>query len=367
MEGKTEEKQEKKKLLTVENKTNLWNTTKGIVAMLLTVVCITTSGTTVQLLQRTVPDFELNAFRSAAGLCLYALVFLFKLEWPGIPRSEIVAVSVSTMLGSVTPLLFYISVTFLPLTSSVTLEVTSGMVTGIPLFAIFLEEKITVKRLLFASLCVFGVILVTQPGFIFNKKESKLGGEEIFRSAENFTNVSNSMQHVNENNSTNGVSNKVDNNSNTIFVYLGYCLAIMSGLAVLANLILIKKYTYLHKNINHVLFWQFGTGTLLSLIIVAIFEKPIALTKLIPIGLVLCHSLGYTIHWPLYLYSCRHISANTVNILWSTPVVFSLVMQYTALSHVNPGHRNWMEVVGVVLVLLGSSLGSLWELLKSKE
>ena len=47
----------------------------------------------------------------------------------------------------------------------------------------------------------------------------------------------------------------------------------------------------------------------------------------------------------------------------STQVVFMLIAQYTVLSSILPGHRNWMEVVGVIVALLGSSLSSLLEIL----
>ena len=40
-----------------------------------------------------------------------------------------------------------------------------------------------------------------------------------------------------------------------------------------------------------------------------------------------------------------------------------LVAQYTVLSSILPGHRNWMEVVGVVLVLIGCSMSSILKII----
>ena len=42
-----------------------------------------------------------------------------------------------------------------------------------------------------------------------------------------------------------------------------------------------------------------------------------------------------------------------------------LIAQYTVLP-ILPGHRNWIEIVGVVLVLFGLTLGSILELYRSK-
>ena len=50
----------------------------------------------------------------------------------------------------------------------------------------------------------------------------------------------------------------------------------------------------------------------------------------------------------------------------STQVAFMLIAQYTVLSSVLPGHRNWMEVVGVILVLMGSGASSVFEMFKNR-
>ena len=44
-----------------------------------------------------------------------------------------------------------------------------------------------------------------------------------------------------------------------------------------------------------------------------------------------------------------------------------LIAQYTVLSPILPGHRNWMEVVGVVLVLIGCSMSSILEIIGLRE
>ena len=84
-------------------------------------------------------------------------------------------------------------------------------------------------------------------------------------------------------------------------------------------------------------------------------------------AMVTFHSLSYAAFWPLYIYAPKYISGNTVTAIVSTEVVFMLVSQYTVLSSILPGHRNCMEVVGVVLVLLGSSLSSILEIFKKKQ
>ena len=165
---------EKKNLHLEKQEANKSQKLIGLFALVLTVLTITASATSVQLLERTVPDFELNTFRTGTALLLCSLVVLYKREWPWIPRSEVAVVSLSSVLSFISSVCYYIAVSVLPLTSVESLQVTSCISSGIPMFAFFLKERITVKRLLFAALCICGVILVTQPDFLFRKQQPPL-------------------------------------------------------------------------------------------------------------------------------------------------------------------------------------------------
>ena len=163
---------EKKNLNQEKQEVNKSQKLIGLFALVLTVLTITASATSVQLLERT--DFELNTFRTGTALLLGSLVVLYKREWPWIPRSEVAVVSLSSVLSFISSVCYYIAVSVLPLTSVESLQVASCISSGIQMFAFFLKERITVKRLLFAALCICGVILVTQPDFLFRKQQPPL-------------------------------------------------------------------------------------------------------------------------------------------------------------------------------------------------
>ena len=98
----------------------------------------------------------------------------------------------------------------------------------------------------------------------------------------------------------------------------------------------------------------------------AVLEKPV-LPKTCYDTLMVCIHCGTSvIVWPSHVYGLRYISGNTANILSCSEVVLMLIPQYTILSSIHPGNRNWIEVVGVFLVLFGSSLESVVELWKDK-
>ena len=347
---------EKKNLHLEKQEPNKSQKLIGLFALVLPVLTITASATSVQLLERTVPDFELNTFRTGTALLLCSLVVLYKREWPWIPRSEVAVVSLSSVLSFISSVCYYIAVSVLPLTSVESLQVTSCISSGIPMFAFFLKERITVKRLLFAALCICGVISVTQPDFLFRKQQPPPPVNESLPDT-----IMNLPTNINE---TINAAPEDQNKFNVPIVLLSYGLAVISGLGVSVNLLVFKKYPYLEYNITEVLFWSFATGTILSAVIIGIFERPVLPYNWMNCLLVTAHCLCFAAMWPLYLYACRYISGNTVNIIWSTKVVLFLVIQYTLLSSILPGKRNWIEVAGVILVLIGSTLGSVWELVK---
>ena len=81
---------------TVENDVNnetsgggIFNVIKGITCTLGCAICFSVSPTSVQLLERRIPDLELNTYRNAIPLVLHANVFLLMQKWPVIERGKI--------------------------------------------------------------------------------------------------------------------------------------------------------------------------------------------------------------------------------------------------------------------------------------
>ena len=72
-----------------------------------------------------------------------------------------------------------------------------------------------------------------------------------------------------------------------------------------------------------------------------IFEKLVLPSSWLQFLYICLHSVTYVMNWPLYMLAARYISGNTINIVVSTSVVFMLIPQYTILSSILPGNRNW--------------------------
>ena len=144
---------------------------------------------------------------------------------------------------------------------------------------------------------------------------------------------------------------------------VGYTAAVSGGILLSTEVVIVKRNPYINKHIVEFLYWGWSARTVVSLILMLIIETPVLPSNWFDVTMVTIHCVTGTAIWPLFIYQTKTIAGNTASLIMSTQVVFMLVSQYTVLSSILPGHRNWMEVVGVIVALLGSSLSSLSEIL----
>ena len=340
-------------------------TVKGLIGACLWVIFMVISTVSVQLLQKRIPDFELNAFRCGLPLVITSIGILVTRKWPVIERKEIISTSLYSILSFMCSIAIYVAATLLPLASVQSLSETANIITGIILFCIFLDDKPTILGITSALICSCGVILVIQPDFIFIKKESSGKGISLIPEKKNRT--------WNNSETTNMTANMTkldemhlhteDNNISSLLLHTSkYALPIINGLSMTLDVIVVKKRPYLSDHIVEVLFWCILSNTAFSVIVMFFTERPVLPSNWYDMLLVISHCVSYLFIWPLYLYTVRRISGNTFVLISSTIVVFMVIAQYTVLSSILPGNGNWVEIAGVVLVLLGSTLGAILEL-----
>ena len=319
---------------------------KGMTALVFCLFFLVTSATNVQLLQQRISDFALNSLTCGSAFLISTCSLVATRQWPVIAREEWISTSLYSLNNFVWPVTLYIDVRLLPTATVESIIQASNITFGIVLFYFFLGEKPTLFVLLSSVLCISGIISVIQPDFIFN-----LGNQ-------------NKIQDIGGINGTNGTSGvevnegEAENIAQVVFKYL---IAVVSGLTYCADIVILKKRPYLNDHMTAVLFWSFLSNTVLSVIIMLIFERPCIPTGSYDILNIVLHCLCFAILWPFYMYAVKYISGNTCNIIFSMNVVLMLIAQYTILSSVLPGKRNWIEVLGVVLVLSGSTLTSVME------
>ena len=148
---------------------------------------------------------------------------------------------------------------------------------------------------------------------------------------------------------------------------IGYILAACTGLLITLEILLVR-YNPEHlsnKNIFIALFWTYTSGTIVSLVVMVIFEDPQIPTGFKEYFFTSCHLLSYVFLMPLFMYGSSVTSGNAASIIDTSSIIAMLAAQYTILKDIHPGHRNWIEVLGVFIVLLGATASSILELCRS--
>ena len=345
-EKKTIPNDEKESLL--KDRSNYKDKIIGTVLGFVVVLMGAASGVSVQLLERRIPDMELNTMRSGGACILFLVVLLSRGRLPHVPRSIWRGVLVYTFVTSMCSITIYVSMAMLPAGTVQSLQQTFQITSGIILFALILKEKITIRMLVSSLLCIAGIFMVIQPEFLFHEtsKADILNKTRVCTNTiENFKSEEYEVFGYEINQATN--------------LIVGCSIAALSGVFVTLDVHVMKFNTSFGDYMFEIPFFSFIVGTLISIVLMLILESPTLPTNWTDVIYIVIHTTSFATGWPLYIYILRYISANTFNIIWSTITVFMLIAQYTVLSSILPGHRNWIEVVGVLLVTIGSSFGSI--------
>ena len=139
------------------------NRIKGLAAAFGAVLLLGVSATSEQLLERRLPDMELNAIRFGVSLLTCCVWMAFCREWPLVQRSLISVTVLFTVATFLSIYCFFIAVSLLPLAMVSSVQSAATIISAILCFALFCKETITYFKVSLAALCLIGVLLIVQP------------------------------------------------------------------------------------------------------------------------------------------------------------------------------------------------------------
>ena len=209
--------------------TGFFNAFGFVIFMVLCAVCVSR-------LNRSIGDFQLTLFRNGLGLVVLVCVFVYQRKLPAVPRCHIRTIIVYAFISNST-IGVYIAVTWLPASSVQCISITSGIVSGIFLYAILLNEKITVKNIICALLCICGVLLVLQPGLLFAKTAQNC-----------WQNTVNNRTNICDSTTTIDIGDYKTDSTNIILIAIAYLLPVATGIMLTGEALLIKKNCFVMEN-----------------------------------------------------------------------------------------------------------------------
>lgn len=319
-----------------------------------------------------IPDFQLNFWRFTAQFVTVAPVILFKSwdvrpQWKHVPWMVVVggAYNIANYtyygssahipagtLGGLVPSLVIV------FTSAVTLAITKEC-----------KLHVTVS----AILCLAGVILLTQPEFIFNDVMSGSQSARVFR----YHPLCSRLQCDNDTINL-AISDSFQSNQTTTFQgselcegpvlqrpksgdVKGYIFLTIAAVALTTGYFVPHRFL-LNVNPCITLFWVSSGGVVVSSIAMSSFQKMAFPQSATCMLFLLGHATSSAVGTLCTQVSVQAISPLVFSLVSSLQVIVLYAAQYTFLRHLSPGNRNAVEVVGVVIVFLGNIAGPVYEL-----
>lgn len=334
----------------------------GAYAALISAILMSISVATAQGIEGYIGDMELNATRFTVQAVLSALALsLLKLP-PIVERIQIGWVAGVCVLQFVGNYTYYAAAPLLPVGIVCGIETTGLMFFGM-IFQCVIKRSIKLSEVVAVIVCATGVALATQPtflGFAAEKKSNAnrtvpICGVNTTTPVDDQTYITNSTMHRLP---TTDVGQVWGIDATT----RGYIVAVVATVMTFANQAI---YNNRIPNINFliILFWTSIFSSLTSYAMTFTLEIPT-----LPIGagcwgLFFGHNVSIAVASGLMVYAGQRLPPFLYGLLLSTGLFALAILQYTILSHIQPGHRNWQGILGIVLILVGNiikPLGDMW-------
>lgn len=352
----------------------------GYVVMLGHLFLASTASACAQALGGYVPGFQRNVWRFLAQLLSVApVVMIMKLN-VRVERQAIPYLIVDCMVFPVINWTYFGADAYLPTSSIGCTHATVTILLSVVVSAIVFKEF---EWYMSAAvvLCITGVVLVTQPQFIFTSVEPVnihplcgMGKDVQGSVAEtghgittNFAAIANETVNEKYNsvtiiwNSTDTVTVHVGEHGRFGHLALGYAFVVTSAACHVIFLYSTNKgLSEIHPCV--IVFWTALSGVTVSLLGMAVFETPMMPSNSLCLGMLPAHATAASICLVLLTTGISLLPARVCALLSSIEVAFMCTAQYTVLKNINNGHGNFLEIMGVVIVVAGNTIRPIHDL-----
>ncbi len=294
-------------------------TIKGLICAFVWPFLMASSKICVQALDNKIQHLTLNGSRYLVSAIGYGFYYMITQRNPIVNRGDMKALIVYCIVLNLATITAYVPVTYIPLTSVESVYMCSVLLTAALTFGLLIKSlrHVTKKVEIVASLSSgAGVCLVIQPW------------------QDNF-------------------------NPNLKAILLGYGVSVLGGVLWTTEAIVICWYPFLQNQNNQIktLFWNCITGSILCLSIAFSVEDFNVNNLGWPDWLYTAgHCATFGILQVTYMYACSVIAGTLNLVIGTTNAVYVIIAQYTFLSGKHPGNRNWIEILGVILVVISSTV-----------
>jgi drug/metabolite transporter (DMT)-like permease len=344
----------------------------GYLLSILGVMTIAAGLACTQALDQSLPHSELNGLRFLAQLAIISpmLIGVNKCD-VRVEQKSIFWLGCGAVLLTANSYANYGAAYYLPL------GVSSGISRSLVMISTYIISSVTNRsigwhQLTAVIMCITGVLMVTQPPFLFQETGPSMISS-ILRQNGSFQSpcghvITPIIQSTTANFSTNvtlfftaNSESSTEHRQTTV----GYILCVSSAIISTCYIQVVKK-RLANVNIFIYNFWACLFGITSSFCIMAATETPYFPTVNICIVFLFIHLFSAGSHAILVYRAFQLLDPVVSSLILTLQIVVTFVLQYTVLSGLHPGHSNAAEISGAVLIFVGNALVPACQLVQSK-
>ena len=309
-----------------------------------------------QALEGAIPDCQLSIARYIGQFLVYLLVAKLTATSMCIPKQHVPNMVYSSVLALLYTIGFFGAIGHMPLIEAISVEMILAIISAIVQARVLFHKKIASLNIISFVVCTIGLMMAVQPSWLFKQNIQAPINDTIPR-YNTFAAIMRNSSFEYSNMPALSVENsisllKADKSVNMVFVYT---LLILSGIAdgmyYDVNAILLHEVPPIIKVI-----YLSGFGLLTSIVLAFYLEDFVITLTVKQLLLVLGHSVAAVVSFYTAVYTCQMIGGIRATLVFSLQTVVMLILQYTLMRSIMPGHHNWIEVLGAGFILFGAAL-----------
>lgn len=337
-----------------------------VVTMVIIVPCA-------QMLGNRIPQFETNFIYCIIQLFFSVLLLVVRCKNPRI-NCELIPIVVLCILSAVSfasGIFSIISSWYLPA------AVVDGILENVIIIlasiaTIFIGHcNLVIPIAMFTS--VAGNLLLFQPPFIFHYYDQTIpnGTRQTSYDSTELINISLCNETIMQNgtNFSNQITHRFNSEQQQHNSLLGFIYSVILGVLLWIIEQIIVPYIIKKRSLDvDIVFFWITVGCILPSTVAMYFDKQLIVPKNVhDIGLVIFLSLGLTAGTYLMMHSVVLITPIHTALILPLAVVMLFIAQKTILKEIQPGPSNWMEKVGLVMIVIASVLSPVFDLLQYRK
>lgn len=329
----------------------------------------------------TLPLFELGVFRFSVLLLVSSVMIALgglDIRLPKTAIPFVIGLAVTQVSYAAT---LYGAILYLPVTTVTCLKQAISMMIG---FAVthMTTRVLNVSRAISVTLCLFGTILLVQPSAMLhsflpttpNPLTRPICSAETLEDVHRPTSESNSvnvtyvyvstfMPKESYYSDSRPTAESVNDQAEDSHLFISYTLGCICPFLSTGMWFIINEGL---NDVNPFVinFWiSLLCGIVLSML-AGIFNTLVFPTSKICVALLFTHCVAFSLNVTCSIIVNQNFEIMMTAVLSTLELTGVLCAQYTLLEKINPGRKNSLEIVGALLVIVGNTVGPVFELYK---